>query len=146
MIRPPESESEETYIKSSWLSSYASSMWAKMCTPNEEWLRRQVSDTYWRGHRQLINVLCARGQKLVAINEADLIAAYIVWQPGQPEAPDALHYVYVRSIERGRGYAKKLVQAAGLTSSVHYTHLMYGIDRKRLPQTWRHNPYALVML
>lgn len=141
-IRPPSAE-ELVFVRSSWLKSYATSDWARMLTPADDWRQGSASDDYYDGHRALIAELSHRVPVLIA--EDGIVQGWACGQLGATTGP-VLHYVYVRQSARKQGLARKLVEALGLgqLAAVEYTHRSRGLDAGRLPRGWRFDPYRLI--
>lgn len=160
VMRPMRDEDHD-FVLSTWLLSFSNSARALEVTPHDgsghtrvcescgqHRLRRvarrgsggqwRAGALYWREQRALIERLVA-SSNVTVLEQDGLIDAWIcrAWQ--RP----VVHYLYVRRSERCRGLARRLCM--GLESSaVEYTHWRPGIDARRLPESWRYNPFVLM--
>ena len=115
------------YVRSSWRKSNAHTAES----------RRVVS--YALSMRRFIDRLLARNDTAltVACDTEDEDALY-GWLAAK--APDTLYYLFVRFPMRGRGLARRLVEAAGLAArAVHYTHRP--TMPLKTPEGWAYDPY-----
>lgn len=140
------------FVRSTWLQSYASSDFARLCTPSEqEWFRHASDDererrgaggrAYFDGQRALIERLLASSVVLVAEGDAGNLDGFVC---GWPRA--LLHYVYVKQPRRKRGVARALLDALHLKPGerVTYTHRAAGI--RGSPRGWSFDPSPTTLL
>jgi GNAT superfamily N-acetyltransferase len=138
------------FVRSTWLQSYASSDFAKLCTPSErEWFRKDPerkrfgigSRVYFDGQRDLIERLLIASVVLVAEGDAGNLDGFAC---GWPRS--LLHYVYVRLGARKRGVARALLDALYLQAGerVTYTHRAAGI--RGSPRGWTYDPSPTSLL
>jgi len=129
------------FVRSAWLSSYASSDFAKLHTPTDVWARRDASAEYYRGQRELIEAVLARSTVLVSEEHPSMLDAFACF------AGRTLHYVYVRQSARGHGHARALCTSAGLLDGapVTYTHRSRGLVGGRIPRAWKFSVFALLL-
>lgn len=128
---------EVVLVEASWKQSF----WRE-----STWARRISWQVFSRGHQKVIWRLLAQSQLLVAYDTArpdqQLGLGYIVFEP------DALHYLWVREPERGKGVARFLFEASGLAldldgvSITHATAAWFGPRAlaDRFPKSI-HDPY-----
>lgn len=132
MIRPALPE-DMRFVRSSWLQSFADSDFARILTPKDVWERREASNEYYDCQRLIIEV-CLDTAAIYVDADTNMIDGWLVCEPG------LVHYVYVRQSARGRGVARRLLEAAGIHASGHveYTHRSRGLNAAKVPKTWKH--------
>ena len=147
MIRAPLAD-DLRFIRSAWLESYASSGFARLCTPSErEWFRQDPEAkqrgrggrVYFEGQRRVIDRALA--SSVVVVSEATegpragLLEGFAA---GWPRT--RLDYVYVKRDSRKRGVARALCDALALRKGerVLYTHRAAGI--RGSPRGWTFDP------
>lgn len=131
-------EDDLVFVRSSWLRSYASSEFSHMISKRDA-KAEEASQIYWSGQRLLINSILSRAECLVEEDTAGLIAGWIVFEPSH-----TLHYSYVRMISRRQGVFRRLCDVSKLEKDVIMSHWPRGMQRDRLPPTWRFDPYVLM--
>jgi len=138
MIRPALPD-DMRFVTSSWLKSFANSDFARLLTPNEIWERHEASDAYYDAERIIIAACLERSVTLIA-DTPGMIDGWLVCEPG------ILHYAYVRQSARGRGVARALMSAAGITraTDIEYTHRSRGLTPAKVPKLWRYAFWRLL--
>lgn len=137
-------EDDLRFVRSAWLTSFASSALAREMTPRSAWdarvaaRRPPASDAFFQGQRRLIEWLIMRSNVTVADAGDGLVDGFVVRHWQRP----VLHYVYVRLSARERGVARELV-ADLAQAETRYTHVLPDIDRRRLPAMWTYDPFLL---
>lgn len=104
-------EEHHNYIKGTWLQSFYFSN-GHLC--QEVW-----PETYYKNHRQLVELALKVGKTLVAqsIETPEVTVGWVCYEP------DFIHYLYTRHSFRRFGVGKKLFEATGITSrAFNYTH------------------------
>jgi hypothetical protein len=128
------------YIADTWVRNYASSDWAKYCTPPDVWRRNggRGGLEYYQGHRRLVDRLMTRGLRVV---ERDgLIGGWACVDVAADGMP-LVHYAFVRRLYQGEGVARALLGDL-IGVPVVYSHRSAELRQNRLPSQWRFDPYA----
>lgn len=138
MITRPLIEADESFVYDSWLRSFRLSNESGPYPP----------DVYFPAMREAIKRLLARPgvRVLVLVDDAiDVIIGYVVHEPAwcrwskrnrRLEAYHLVHYVFVREGEpdarvRGRGYARCLLDAAGVRRDTPSTAFSFSTSASR---------------
>ena len=114
------------YVRSSWRKSNAHTAESRRIVAYSVSMRRFVDRILARNDTALT----------VACDVEDEDALY-GW--AATKAPDTLYFLFVRFPMRGRGLARRLVEAAGLVGNVHYTHRP--TMPVKVPEGWAYDPY-----
>lgn len=136
LVRPV-IEADLGFILNSWLKSYRDSAWAKA----------MPAGVYYAHHEVVAKLLLLRASQaeraFVICDESDPEHLF-GWIVANENAGGAvLHFVYVKSTYRGKGLARRLLSAAGIThdSKALFSHWTYASEKHLKSVCAGFNPY-----
>lgn len=116
LVTRPREERDDAFVVMAWLRSFRDSVMHGPLPP----------DLYWMVYREVIQRLLARPAVRCLVLESpadDVLVGFIAHEPGwrrwsnrrrQWEEYHVVHYLYVRNSLRGNGFARRLLDAAGV--------------------------------
>jgi GNAT superfamily N-acetyltransferase len=139
IIRPGE-PGDFARVQSDWKLSFATSDFARFCTPRPDWEKR-ASELYWSWASEIITRLL-RDAELWVASWAEDVSAIVGWCVLEPRAElgPVVHYVNVPPPYRNHGVAKRLLAPALEHATVTYTHRTRICRHLPIPPGWKYDP------
>lgn len=141
LIIRPGAPGDMARVQKDWGLSFATSDFARYCTPREDYERR-ASELYWSWQKATMARLLRDAELWVASWSEDTrsVVGWCVLERATPQHLPTVHYVYVGHTYRRHGIAKRLLAPALDAPLVVYTHRSVVARHLPIPPGWTYDP------
>lgn len=132
LIIRPGAPGDIARVRKDWLLSYATSAFARMCSPGDRFPKR-ASELYFAWQKQVMDRLLGGDADLWVATWTEDTTTIVGWTV---TSPCLLHYVYVGEDYRHHGVAKRLLAPLLEEPRVTYTHRSTIAKHLPIPPGW----------